>query len=81
MTQPIFDGHNDLLSRLWAMKDRHGEAFLEGWEGAVSLPHARAGGWRAGSLPSGFPVTRRPRLTPRPHFARILRSTPTPRIA
>ncbi len=48
MTQPIFDGHNDLLSRLWAMKDRHGEAFLEGWEGAVSLPHARAGGLAGG---------------------------------
>lgn len=48
MTQAIFDGHNDLLSRLWAQGDNEGRAFLDGWEGAISLPHARAGGFAGG---------------------------------
>lgn len=48
MTQAIFDGHNDLLSRLWAQGDHKGRGFLDGWEGAISLPHARAGGFSGG---------------------------------
>ena len=67
MTQPIFDGHNDLLSRLWAMKDRHGEAFLEGWEGAVSLPHARAGGLAGGFFAVWVPGD--PKTAPAPTAA------------
>ena len=44
----IFDGHNDLLSCLWAAGDRSGAAFLDGWEGMVSLPACRKGGMAGG---------------------------------
>ena len=49
MSRPaVFDGHNDLLSCLWAMNDQEGRAFLEGWDGAISLPACRAGGFGGG---------------------------------
>lgn len=46
--QPIPDGHNDLLSCLWAAGDRDGAAFFDGWNGMVSLPACRAGGMAGG---------------------------------
>lgn len=43
--QPVFDGHNDTLLRLWRARDFEGRRFLDGdGEGHVDLPRARAGG-------------------------------------
>ncbi len=46
---PVFDGHNDVLTRLLP----HGPAaaaarFAQGGEGAINLPNARAGGFGGG---------------------------------
>lgn len=42
--QPVFDGHNDVLLRLWR-RDRSGNSFLSGGDGAhIDLPKARQGG-------------------------------------
>ncbi len=47
--QPIFDGHNDTLLRLWQAGDREGRRFLDGdGEGHIDLPRARAGGMGGG---------------------------------
>ena len=47
--QPVFDGHNDTLLRLWRAGDRDGRRFLGGdGEGHVDLPRARAGGLTGG---------------------------------
>ncbi|MEM8552992.1 MAG: dipeptidase [Pseudomonadota bacterium] len=44
MTQRVFDGHNDVLLRLWR-QDRTGQSFLDGGEeGHIDLPRARTGG-------------------------------------
>ncbi|MDR0809124.1 MAG: dipeptidase [Gemmobacter sp.] len=49
MTRPaIFDGHNDLLSCLWAVGDSTGESFFAGREGMLSLESCRAGGFNGG---------------------------------
>ncbi len=49
MTRPaIFDGHNDLLSRLWAIGDSTGESFFAGRDGMLSLETCRAGGFAGG---------------------------------
>jgi membrane dipeptidase len=39
---PIFDGHNDLLFRLWNAKSRR-SFFVRGKKGHIDLPRARAG--------------------------------------
>ena len=47
--QPIFDGHNDTLFRLWLARDFEGQRFLAGdGEGHIDLPRARAGGLSGG---------------------------------
>lgn len=47
--QRIFDGHNDVLLRLWRHGDRGGRRFVEGdGEGHLDLPRARAGGLAGG---------------------------------
>jgi membrane dipeptidase len=47
--QRIFDGHNDVLLRLWRHGDLAGRRFIEGdGEGHLDLPRARAGGLAAG---------------------------------
>ncbi len=47
--QPVFDGHNDTLLRLWLNNDREGRRFLDGDEGGhIDLPRARAGGMAGG---------------------------------
>lgn len=49
MTQPVFDGHNDALLRLWRAGDLEGRRFLDGdGDGHVDLPRARAGGLAGG---------------------------------
>lgn len=45
---PVFDGHNDLLSCLWAAEDRDGFGFFEGRTGALSLDNCRRGGFAGG---------------------------------
>lgn len=47
-TYPVFDGHNDLLSRLWSDGDRAGRGFFEGREGDIDLARCRAGGLAGG---------------------------------
>ena len=44
----IFDGHNDLLSCLWAEKSFSGEAFFRGRDGDLDLAKCRAGGFAGG---------------------------------
>lgn len=44
----IFDGHNDLLSCLWAEKSSAGEAFFGGREGDIDLAKCRKGGFAGG---------------------------------
>jgi hypothetical protein len=46
--QPIFDGHNDTLLRLWRAGDIEGRGFLEGSPGHIDLARARAGGFMGG---------------------------------
>jgi membrane dipeptidase len=47
--QRIFDGHNDVLLRLWRLGDLAGQRFLDGdGEGHLDLPRARAGGLAGG---------------------------------
>jgi membrane dipeptidase len=46
--RPVFDGHNDLLSKLWAAGDRAGAAFFAGTEGDLDLAKCRAGGFAGG---------------------------------
>lgn len=49
MTPPaIFDGHNDLLSRLWFDQDSEGRGFLQGRDGDITLAACRAGGFAGG---------------------------------
>jgi membrane dipeptidase len=46
---PIFDGHNDLLLRLWNAPGRRREIFLTGeGRGHLDLPRMRAGGFAGG---------------------------------
>jgi membrane dipeptidase len=47
--QRVFDGHNDVLLRLWRAGDHAGRRFLDGdGEGHIDLPRARAGGLAGG---------------------------------
>lgn len=47
---PIFDGHNDVLLRLWQMGDKSAETFFlnGGRHGHLDLPRAQAGGFAGG---------------------------------
>ncbi len=47
-TFPVFDGHNDVLLKMWSSGDRTGESFLNGRDGDLDLPKARAGGFSGG---------------------------------
>ncbi|TVQ57970.1 MAG: peptidase [Rhodobacteraceae bacterium] len=44
----VFDGHNDLLMKLWLAGDRDGRAFFDGADGHVDLAKCRAGGFAGG---------------------------------
>lgn len=44
----IFDGHNDLLSCLWAEKSFDGATFFRGRDGDLDLEKCRAGGFAGG---------------------------------
>ena len=46
--QPVFDGHNDTLLRLWRAGDFEGRGFLDGSGGHIDLPRARKGGLSGG---------------------------------
>lgn len=46
---PIFDGHNDVLSKLHATHPLNpADAFINGYEAAIDLPKSRAGGFAGG---------------------------------
>ena len=46
---PVFDGHNDILSKLHAMHPADSaDAFINGYEAAIDLPKSRAGGFAGG---------------------------------
>jgi membrane dipeptidase len=48
MIQPIFDGHNDTLLRLWRAGDLEGRSFIDGTPGHIDAPRAKAGGLMGG---------------------------------
>jgi membrane dipeptidase len=51
-----FDGHNDLLLKLWRRDDGSGRVFLEGeGDGHLDLPRCHAGGFRGGLFASFVP--------------------------
>ncbi len=57
----VFDGHNDLLYKLWSAGDRKGEAFFAGRAGGhLDLARCRAGGFAGGLfaiwVPQGGPM-------------------------
>ena len=55
MTQRIFDGHNDVLLRLWR-HDRSGESFLaHGVDGHIDLGRASRGGLKGGMFATFVP--------------------------
>lgn len=65
---PVFDGHNDVLLRLWKHGDREGTSFLSGQAegraaGHVDLPRAVAGGFSGGFFAIFVP----PQSPPRSH--------------
>ena len=46
---PIFDGHNDILLRLWLAGDNSGQRFINGnAETHIDWPRAQAGGLAGG---------------------------------
>ncbi len=44
----IFDGHNDVLLKLWAMDSDARQGFVAGYDGMIDVPKARAGGFGGG---------------------------------
>ena len=49
MPVPVFDGHNDVLSKLHATHPQDpATAFIEGYNAAIDLPKSRAGGFAGG---------------------------------
>lgn len=48
-TVPVFDGHNDVLSRLHASHPQDpAKAFIDGYDAAIDLPKSAAGGFAGG---------------------------------
>jgi len=46
---PVFDGHNDVLSKLHGSRpDDATDAFIEGYDAAIDLPKAKKGGFAGG---------------------------------
>ncbi|MGY6633444.1 MAG: dipeptidase [Alkalilacustris sp.] len=46
--QAVFDGHNDVLMKLWKAGDRTGAGFFDGLPGHLDLTKCRAGGMMGG---------------------------------
>ena len=46
--QPVFDGHNDVLLKLWLAGDAEGSGFLTGRDGHLDLTKCRKGGFIGG---------------------------------
>lgn len=63
-TRRIFDGHNDVLSKLWAAGDRTGAAFFNGAGGDLDMAKCRAGGFAGGFFAVWVPGD--PATTPDP---------------
>ena len=48
-TIPVFDGHNDVLSKLHASRPQDpAAAFIDGYDAAIDLPKSQAGGFAGG---------------------------------
>ena len=46
---PVFDGHNDVLSRLHGNRPQDpARAFIDGYDAAIDLPKSVAGGFAGG---------------------------------
>ena len=61
MRQDVFDGHNDVLLRLWRAGDHEGTTFLDpkATSGHLDLPRARAGGMVGGLFATFIPPSGR----------------------
>ena len=58
---PIFDGHNDILLRLWLAGDNSGQRFINGnAETHIDWPRAQAGGLAGGFFAMFTPSPARP---------------------
>ncbi|XDZ65727.1 dipeptidase [Alphaproteobacteria bacterium LSUCC0684] len=56
--QPVFDGHNDILLRLWLAGDTSGKGFLDGMDTThIDAPRARQGGLAGGFFAMFVPAT------------------------
>lgn len=59
MTPAIFDGHNDILLRLWLDGDSDGARFMRGRDDThLDAPRARRGGFRGGFFAAFTPASR-----------------------
>jgi membrane dipeptidase len=76
--QPIFDGHNDTLLRLWRAGDLEGRGFLEGSGGHIDLPRARAGGLMGGFFAAFVPSPRSEALVAEPADGGVVDEPPIP---
>lgn len=56
--QSVFDGHNDILLRLWLAKDFGGQGFINGMKGThIDATRARQGGFAGGFFAIFAPAT------------------------
>jgi membrane dipeptidase len=76
--QPVFDGHNDMLLRLWRAGDREGRGFLDGSGGHIDLPRARAGGLTGGFFAVFVPNARAEALVNEPQDGQVIDEPPIP---
>jgi membrane dipeptidase len=80
MTQPIFDGHNDTLLRLWRAGDSEGRGFLDGTTGHIDLPRARAGGLMGGFFAIFVPSARAQGLVAESSDGQVVDEPPIPAV-
>lgn len=78
--QPIFDGHNDMLLRLWRAGDAAGAGFLDGSDGHIDLPRARRGGLSGGFFAVFVPGGRAQAVVAEPADGGVVDEPPLPAI-
>ena len=81
MTQPVFDGHNDTLLRLWRSGDLEGRGFLDGSGGHIDWPRARAGGLMGGFFAVFVPSARAEGLVSEAADGEVVDEPPLPAVA
>lgn len=78
--QPVFDGHNDLLSRLWEEPATREAIWLKGEGGGhLSLPQMQQGGFVGGFFAIWVPSESHPNDPPRPDMNITPYDVPLPR--